>query len=255
MPLSEPPLAFHSVPGRGRIAYRHRPGRTPTVVYLGGYQSAMSGHKAVTVDQFCGKHGLACLRFDYTGHGESEEVPDPGELLGGWRQEVADILTHLAEPPLVLVGSSMGAWLMLLATLDDPAEIRGLIGIAAAPDFTEDLVWRNLPRGAHRQLLVSGAVHVPTDFTDTPYRISRDMIREARSHLLLRETIPLRQPLRLLHGMADDVIPWTTAVTLAERYAGDDVALHLIKGGDHRLSDEIGLAALEQALGELLRLS
>ncbi len=233
------------------IAYRRRSGRAPGVVFLGGFMSDMSGTKARTLDQFCAARGQAYLRFDQFGHGASSG-DFAAATIGRWADDTVAVLDALTAGPQVVVGSSMGGWLMLLAALARPARIAALVGIAAAPDATEALVWPRLPPAAREQLLASGAVRVPSAYSPEGYLITRALIEDGRRHLVMDGPIPLAVPVRLLHGMADPDVPWQTSLDLAARLAGGDVAVTLVKDGDHRLSRPGDLALLLRTLEPLL---
>ena len=155
----------------------------------------------------------------------------------------------------MLVGSSMGGWIMLLAALARPERVVGLVGIAAAPDFTEDLMWNDLDEGMRETLTRDGVVELPSNYGDEPYTISRALIEDGRDHLLLRDTIALTCPVRLLHGMADCSVPWRTALTLADKLASTDVEVVLVKGGDHRLSEPADLERLGRTLDKVCALA
>jgi pimeloyl-ACP methyl ester carboxylesterase len=229
--------------GRGSIAYRRRAGTDgpagnaarPNVVFLGGFMSDMTGAKAEWLEGFTRNAGLSYLRFDYSGHGASEGVFTDGTI-GGWLGDALDVLDRLTEGPQVLVGSSMGAWLALLAALQRPERVRGIVGIAAAPDFTEDLIYNELSADERATLMRDGIIHQPSDYGDKPYPITRTLIEEARAHLLLRGPIAVHCPIHLLHGLADPDVPWRTAVRILELVESPAAAATLIKDGDHRLS-------------------
>jgi pimeloyl-ACP methyl ester carboxylesterase len=233
------------------IAYHRRAGKLPGVVFLGGYMSDMTGTKATTLDSFCAARGQAFLRFDYYAHGASSG-DFAAATIGRWREDTLAALDHLTEGPQVLVGSSLGGWLMLLAALARPERIHALLGIAAAPDATEDLMWRCFPESVRATILREGAVRMPSAYDPKGYLMTRRLIEEGRQHLIMGAPIPLTCPVRLLHGMRDQEVPWQTSLTLAERLAGDDVALTLIKDGDHRLSRDADLALLKRELAILL---
>ena len=243
-------------PGGHRLAYHatHRratSGGAPGVIFLGGFMSDMTGTKAMALDDHCRERGLAYLRFDYLGHGQSSGAFTDGTI-GRWAADAIAVIDEVTAGPQVLVGSSMGGWIMLLAALARPERIVGLVGLAAAPDFTEELIWRGLDETQRTALLDQGVIHMPSDYDDTPYPITRTLIEEGRDHLLLGGPIGLNCPVRLLQGMADRDVPWKTALTLAEKLAGDDVEVTLIKGGDHRLSEPQDLARLGRTLDALI---
>jgi len=232
------------------LAWVRTPGRGPTAVFLPGYMSDMTGTKAILTESFCRDHGLACLRLDYSGHGASGGAFTDGTI-GRWTDDVLVLVDRLTEGPLVLLGSSMGGWIALLAALARPARVAGLIGIAAAPDFTEDLMWEAMMPAERARLERDGVLHVPSLYGD-PTPVTAALIADGRTRLLLRQPIPLRCPVRLLHGQQDPDVPWQTSLRQAERLQSDDVQLTLIKDGDHRLSRPSDLALLGRVLAELM---
>ncbi len=231
------------------LAYRRRGGTNPGVVFLGGFMSDMTGSKALHLENHCQASGQAFVRFDYSGHGASGGRFQEGTI-GRWLGDALTVLDNLTVGPQILVGSSMGGWMMLLVALARPERVAGLVGLASAADFTEDLMWAVFDEDARYRLLEEGAVYVPSD-RGAPYPVTRALIEEGRSHLLLRAPIPLTCPVRLIHGMADPDVPWQTSQRLLEQLAGTDVSLTLLKEGDHRLSREGDLRLLSQTLAEL----
>jgi pimeloyl-ACP methyl ester carboxylesterase len=230
-------------PGR-TIAYHRIEGKGPGVMFLGGFMSDMTGQKAMALDAHCRAHGRAFVRFDYGGHGQSSGSFEAGTI-GSWLDDACAVLDGLTRGPQVVVGSSLGGWLMLLLALARPDRIAGLIGVAAAPDFTEDLLFARFDAETRARLERDGRLELPSDYADgRPYPISRALIEEGRRHLVLRGPIPLACPVRLFHGMTDPDVPWQAALRTAECLAGEDVALTLIKDGDHRLSRPADLARL-----------
>jgi len=233
------------------IAYRRRDGRRPGLLFLTGFNSDMTGAKAGTLDAFCAENGRAFLRFDYFAHGASS-----GDFaqatIGRFLDDAVAVIDRLTEGELVLVGSSIGGWLMLLAARARPERVRALVGIAAAPDATEDLMWQRMSFEQRAALMLQGAVRVPSRYSDAGYLITRKLIEEARAHLVMRERLDISCPVRLLHGMADPDVPWQTSLALAEHLPGDDVQLLLVKGGDHRLSRESDLDLLLRTIKPLL---
>ena len=237
--------------GGATIAYRASPGKSPGVVFLGGYRSDMSGSKALALEACCRARGQAFLRFDYFGHGESSGDFTDGTI-GRWSEDALAVLDALTAAPQVLVGSSMGGWIMVLAALARPERIAGLVGVAAAPDFTEDLIPIRLTADQKESLERDGIIHLASDYGDEPTPVTRDLIEDGRRHLVLRRALPLDVPVRLLHGMKDADVPWQTSLRLAQMVNSADVEITLVKDGDHRLSDEPGLERLCAALGGLL---
>ncbi|TMJ65217.1 MAG: alpha/beta hydrolase [Alphaproteobacteria bacterium] len=233
------------------IAYRRLTGSTPGVVFLGGFRSDMTGTKALYLADYCRRRGQAYLRFDYFGHGASSGEPALGTI-GRWAEDAVAVLDSLTEGPQVLVGSSMGGWIMLLAALARPPRVHALVGIAAAPDFTEDLLWPRLDPAQQRQLRDTGAVTLPSEYDPAGYTYRLSLFEDGKGHLVMRRGIALDCPVRLLHGMSDASVPWQTSLSLAERLASRDIVVTLIKDGDHRLSREADLERLGRTLDELL---
>lgn len=234
-----------------RIAYRRLPGKEPGIVFLGGFMSDMTGTKATALEAFCKARGQAFLRFDYFGHGASTGAFRDGTI-GRWRDDALAVIDRLTEGEQILVGSSMGGWIMLLAALARPERVAALVGIAPAPDFTEDLLWPSFSPEEQRRLLAEGAITIASQYDPRGYIVSRRLIEEGRNHLLLSRTIDIACPVRLLHGMKDEDVPWKTSLRLAERLVSEDVRVTLVKNGDHRLSTEADLALLQRTLEELL---
>ncbi len=201
-------------PDGSSLAYHKTAGHAPGIIFLGGFMSDMAGGKALALEGFAQARGQAFLRFDYEGHGASSGRFEEGTI-GLWAGDAVAALDALTEGPQVLVGSSMGGWIMLLAALARPERVAGLLGIAAAPDFTEDLMWTDLDEGMRETLMRDGVVQLPSDYGDEPTTISRALIEDGRDHLLLRDTIAVTCPVRLLQGMADSAVPWRTALTIA----------------------------------------
>ena len=233
------------------IAYHRRTGRRPGVVFLGGFMSDMTGTKARALDAFCAARGQAYLRFDYFGHGASSGA-FADATVGHWKDDALAVLDQLTQGPQVLVGSSLGGWLMLLAALARPERVAALVGIAAAPDATEDLMWARFPPPVRDEIMRAGAARLPSDYSPEGYLFTRRLIEEGRQHLVMRGPIPVACPVRLLHGMRDPDVPWQTSLALAERLQGRDVEVTLLKDGDHRLSSESDLALLTRTLAALL---
>jgi len=232
------------------IAYHRQRGKGPTVVFLGGFKSDMTGTKATALDEHCRELGQAFLRFDYFGHGASSGDFRQGTI-GRWADDAVACIDMLTDGPLVLVGSSMGGWIMLLAALARPERIKALIGIAPAPDFTEDLMWAGFSPEVKEAILRDGEFARPSQYDPDPYPITRKLIEDGRNHLVMRETIRLDMPLRILQGMKDPDVPWRHALKLIDAYASKDVTLQLIKNGDHRLSEPADIARLLATVDEL----
>jgi pimeloyl-ACP methyl ester carboxylesterase len=252
-PPSTPCTAeFLQRPDGETIAYHRTAGRTPGIVFLTGYMSDMTGQKAMRLEQFCRARGQAFVRFDYYGHGASSGAFTDGAI-GRWAEDTVFVLDRLTEGPQVLVGSSLGGWIMLLAACARSQRIAGLLGVAAAPDFTEDLILQTLSPSEREALERDGVVPVYSPYDPQPTPVTKLILEEGRRHLVLRDEIPLDCPVRLLHGMRDPDVPWRTSLRLADCLRSEDVEITLIKTGDHRLSEQFDLDRLCGALERLLR--
>jgi pimeloyl-ACP methyl ester carboxylesterase len=238
-------------PDGATIAYHLLAGARPGIVFLGGYRSNMTGTKALFLEEYCRRRGRAYVRFDYFGHGVSSGDFARGTI-GRWRDDAIAVIDSLTEGPQILVGSSMSGWIMLLAALARPERVAALVGIAGAPDFTEELLWPRLTPAQRDEIMAEGAVVLPSDYDPAGYVYTRALIEDGRRHLLLGAPIPLDVPVRLLHGLADASVPWQLSLRLAERLAGGDVVVSLIKDGDHRLSRESDLTRLAQTIDALI---
>ncbi|HET7880411.1 MAG TPA: alpha/beta hydrolase [Acetobacteraceae bacterium] len=232
------------------LAWARVVGRGPTVVFLPGFRSDMTGDKATALAAFCAERGHAMLRFDYSGHGVSGGEFEDGSI-GRWTEDALAVIDGLTEGSLVLVGSSMGGWIALLAALARRDRVIALIGIAAAPDFTERLMWQVMTAEQRLRLIRDGVFQRPSEYGE-PYPITRHLIEEARGRLLLNAPIALDCPVRLLHGQADADVPWRTTLSIAARLTSSDVQVMLVKDGDHRLSRPQDLALLRRTLAPLL---
>lgn len=250
LPCADAAPSYISLPGGDRIAYHRHEGRSPGVVFLGGFRSDMTGSKATRLQEFCKNNTIGFVRFDYHAHGQSEGEFSEGTI-GRWRDNALGVIEHLTQGKQILIGSSMGGWIMLLTALARPERIQGLIGIASAPDFTEDLIRPAMTAEQALALQENGVFHAPSEY-GSPYPITRNLLNEARQHLLLRnENIPVTCPVRLLHGMKDTDVPWTTSARLAEKLTSQDVQVTYLREGDHRLSDEASLNLLVSTLGQM----
>ncbi|WP_327752549.1 alpha/beta hydrolase [Sphingobium sp. SJ10-10] len=241
------PPALYARPDGVRLAYRHRPGTGPMIVFLPGYMSDMEGGKAVALDGWAQGQGRAMLRLDYAGNGASEGRFEDGTL-ASWRDDALLLIDSLTPGPVVLVGSSMGGWLALLIALARPERVVGLVGIAAAPDFTE---W-GFTDSDKALLATEGRIVEPTLYGDDPYVTTLAFWESGQSLRLLEGEIAIDCPVRLLHGQDDPDVPWQTALRIAERLRSSDVQTLLIKDGDHRLSRDPDIALLIRAVASLL---
>jgi pimeloyl-ACP methyl ester carboxylesterase len=251
------PIAAPSAPeflsaSRGvSIAYHRIAGKSPTIVFMGGFMSDMTGAKALAVEAFARQSGHACLRFDYRGHGASSGRFEDGTI-GRWSADALTAVDALTTGPLVLVGSSMGGWIALLTQRARPEGVRALVLIAPAPDFTESLIQAELSAEHRAELERAGVVYVPSPYGDRPTPITRALIEDGRNHLVLGGPIAFDGPARILHGMLDPDVPWRHSLNLVDRLTTGDVRLVLVKDGDHRLSREQDLALLTATVGEVL---
>lgn len=239
--------------GDGRtIAYHQMTGKSPGVVFLTGFKSDMTGGKALALEAYCRAQGRAFLRFDYTGHGQSSGVFEDGSI-GQWADDAVTALDKLTTGDQVLVGSSMGGWIMLLTALARKPRIRGLLGLAAAPDFTRDLLWDAFTDEQKAQMERDGYVDLPNCYDDQqPYRICKPLIDDGWNRLLLDGPIELDIPVRLIHGLQDDDVPWRTSLRIQEQLTSDDVEVQLVKNGGHRLSEDHDLDRMMRTLDALL---
>lgn len=233
------------------LAYRRVSGGAPGIVFLAGLRSDMTGTKAGYLHAYCRRRGHGYVRFDYFAHGASSGNFAEGTV-GRWAADAIAVIDQLTEGPQILVGSSLGGWIMLLAARARPERIYGLVGIAAAPDATENLLWPRLNPAQREEILTSGKVSLPSDYDPGGYTYYLAMIEEGKRHLVMRAPIVFDGPVRLLHGMHDASVPWQTSLRVAEQLTSRDVAVTLVKNGDHRLSGEADLVRLGQTLDELI---
>ncbi|MDB6452113.1 alpha/beta hydrolase [Falsirhodobacter sp. 20TX0035] len=238
---------YLTTPEHRRIAHDLTPGTGPTVVFLGGFRSDMTGTKAVDLRDWAVVQGRAFLRFDYSGHGVSEGRFEDGAI-GDWYEDARAALS-LVEGPVVLVGSSMGGWIALQLARAMPDRVVALVGIAAAPDFTEDLMWASFD-DAQRAQVMAGAYPLPSAYGE-PTPITRRLIEEGRNRLVLRDPLRLPFPVRLLQGTADAEVPVSVALRLMEHAESSDLRLTLVKGADHRFSSPECLALIRQTVADV----
>ena len=224
-----------NTPQRRRLAYHRTEGAGPGVVFLGGLRSDMEGTKALFLEDWARRTNRAFLRFDYSGHGQSSGRFEEGAI-GDWHEDALAAISTLTEGPQVLVGSSMGGWQALLLARAMPQRIAGLVGIAAAPDFTEDSMWGGFDAAQRKALVEEGQVALPSDYSDEPYVISRRLIEEGRSRLVLRDPLALPFPARFLQGTADADVDMSVALRLLGHAEGPDIRLTLVRDADHRFS-------------------
>lgn len=230
------------------LAYHHTPGRGPTLVFLPGYASDMTGTKALAVEAWARAHGRACVRFDYSGCGAS-----PGAFedftLADWRDDALAVIDELVEGPVTLIGSSMGGWIMLLVALARPDRIAGLVGVAAAPDFTS---W-GFTAEDRATLESRGRLEQPSPYSDRPTVTTHAFWASGEALRVMRPSIPIDCPVRLIHGQRDEDVPWELSVQLAGCLRSADVQTILVKDGDHRLSRDADIGTLISAIEMLTR--
>jgi pimeloyl-ACP methyl ester carboxylesterase len=239
-----------------RIAVRARSGATPGLFWLGGFKSDMKGTKAQALDEWAAENNRACVRFDYSGHGESGGEFVDGTI-GQWLEDSLAVFDASCEGPQIVIGSSMGGWMALLLARTlakrkavSRGTLAGLVLIAPAPDFTEELMWKNFSQDIRDEVMTNGVWHRPSDYGD-PYPITRNLIEEGRNHLLLGGAINVGCPVRILQGAQDPDVPWRHAFALTHCLPSDDVVLTLIQDGDHRLSRPQDIARILAAVNEL----
>jgi len=230
------------------LAWAHLPGHGPTIVFLPGFKSDMAGSKAIHLRDWAAGQGRAMLRLDYSGHGQSTGAFEAGTI-GAWAADARAVIEARAPGPLLLVGSSMGGWIALLLARAMPARVSALVGIAAAPDFTEPFL-ATLTAEERATLDAQGHIDRPSLYGD-PYRFTRALLMDGATQSLLAAPIPIRCPVRLLQGQQDPDVPWQTALRLAEHLESNDIEITLIKDGDHRLSRPQDLALLTRIIETL----
>ncbi len=250
--ISDPNPSILARDDGAAIAYHQTSGKSPGVIFLPGFMSDMTGGKATALEAYCKSIGQAFLRFDYTGHGQSSGAFTDGTI-GSWSEDAIYALDKLTEGPQILVGSSMGGWVMLLTALARPERIGGLVGIAPAPDFTIDLFEKELNHAQRQEMEETGMVLVPSEYGPEPTPFTKKLIDDGKNHLLLRSVIELDCPVRLLHGMKDPDVPWETSLRIADKLKAQDVVMTFIKDGDHRLSRDEDIDRLKKTVGDLIK--
>ena len=232
------------------LAYELLPGAGPVVVFLGGFTSTMTGTKASALREYCAGCGWCCLRLDYSGHGASSGAFAAGSI-GKWTDDALAVIDAVTSGPLLLVGSSMGAWIMTLVALARPDRAAGMVGVAAAPGFTEELIWNSLSEDQQRVLRDAGCLILPGSGEEPPVAIGWELIEDGRRRRVLERPMPFHGPVRLLHGLADREVPWQTSVRLAQVLDGPDVVVTLLKDGDHHLTAPAHLEQVLRAVSEV----
>ena len=220
------------------------------VLWCGGFGSDMTGEKASSTARWGQDRGIRVVRFDYFGHGQSSGEFRDGTL-GHWKEDAAFVQDNLTQGRHILVGSSMGAWISLLLTLERPERVAGLLLLAPAPNFTERLLWNGFTEEQKRKCRKQGFLHLGEE-DDDEYVVTYRQIEEARKHLLQGNTLPIDCPVRIIHGASDDVVPWQHSLELVNRIGSSDVAVTIVKNADHRLSEPNVLVRIQKTLEELL---
>jgi pimeloyl-ACP methyl ester carboxylesterase len=241
------PQFLMSPQGRG-LAYHATPGAAPGVVFLGGFKSDMTGSKAMHLQDWAERTGRSFLRLDYSGHGASGGVFEDG-CIGDWAADAMAVMDAVTVGPQVLVGSSMGGWIALLIAKAMP--LAGLVGIAAAPDFT-NAIWDQASAEERQVLMETGRVEQPSEYSDGPYVITRNLIMDGRKQSVLTTPLDLPFPVRLLQGTDDTDVPVAVAVRLMHHASSPDMQLRVVKGADHRFSTPACLSMIVAAVEEML---
>ena len=245
--MSEP--KFLDRPGGHRLAYVKHDGGGPGFVWLGGFKSDMEGSKALALDAWAREENRPYVRFDYFAHGKSSGDWREGTI-SRYREDALAVIDALTEGPQVLVGSSMGAWIAILAALARPERVKALLLIAPAPDFTETLMWETFPLHVREAIETEGEWSQPSDYGE-PYVLTRELFEDGRKHLVMDGGIGFDGPVRILQGWRDADVPWTHAARLVELFRSADVQFRLKKAGDHRLSEPDDLERLIATAREL----
>jgi len=242
---------IYTAPHGTNVAYNRLPGRGPGVVFMGGFMSDKEGTKALALEAMCEREGRAFVRFDYQGHGQSSGQFKDGTI-GLWAKDAIAVIDALTQGPQILVGSSMGGWVAMLAAKARAARIKGLVGIAAAPDFTVRMWNTDFDDATRAEVVANGFMQRPCDYGGDPYIITRALIEDGYRNRVIAGPLNLDMPVRLIQGTEDPDVPWQTTQLIADKLTGDDVEIILVPGGDHRLSRDIDLKRLVRVVGGLL---
>lgn len=234
------------------LAFHQLHGRSPGIVFCGGFMSDMTGTKAMALEQYCIESNLAFVRFDYSGHGQSEGKFEDGTI-SSWLADALTIIDTQTRGPQILVGSSMGGWISLLIAQQRREIITALALIAPAADFTEEIYWQELNDTQRQGLNSTGQFSRPSEYSDEPYLITKALIEDGKKHLLLqKQSIDIQCPVRIFHGMRDDAVPWQNSLFLANKLKTEDLLICYRKEGDHRLSEAEDIDRLCRELTELI---
>ena len=240
---------YLTTPQGRRIAYNLTAGAGPAVVFCGGLKSDMEGTKALHLEDWAKANGRAFLRFDYSGHGISDGAFEDG-CIGDWFED-ASAAIDLVDGPVILVGSSMGGWVSLLLSRERPEKVAGLVTIAGAPDFTEDGYWAGFTDAEKATVMNEGRIEIPNEYVE-PYVITRRLIEDGRTRLILRSPLQFNMPVRILQGAADDVVLQSVAERLFAHASGADIRMTVVKGEDHRFSSPQCLTLIERSVVEII---
>ena len=250
--------SYYETPTGRRLAYVHTPHSSdgaglPTVVFLGGFKSDMEGTKATHLEQLCADQGQEFLRFDYSGHGQSDGAFVDGTI-GAWKQDAIDIMDHVLKGRrAIVIGSSMGGWIALRLLSEGREDIKGVIGIAAAPDFTKDI--ENKMSEAEKEMMNRiGRLEVPNDYSDEPYIFTQALLKDGAHQSVLDQEHVISVPLVLIQGKLDVDVPWEKALKIEEKFQGPDTKIIFIEDGDHSLSRPQDLSILSQEVKRLSEL-
>ncbi len=234
-----------------QIAYVKTVGKNPGIMFFGGYKSDMTGTKALALEMLCAEIGHSYVRFDYSGHGASGGTFEEGTI-GTWAAEALSVFDTITEGPQILVGSSMGGWIMLIVALARIKRIHGLIGIAPAVDFTKRLLEEELSNDQLNILQTTGILALASPYSEEAYTFTHALLHEGANHILLDRPIALSCPIRLLHGVKDESVSWEVSNRLMSTVTSDDVEIRLIKNGDHRLSTNNDILRMRDTVLELI---
>ena len=244
------PDDFRSI-AYNKVERRANKPSSPGVVFLGGLASNMEGTKATYLEGWAKDSGNSFIRFDYTGHGKSSGDFSKGSI-SSWFEDALSVLNELTSGPQILVGSSMGGWIALLLAKHKPERVHSLIGIAAAPDFTEDYMWKGFDEKQKLQIMAEGFIYQESEYSEEPYKISKNLIIESRKHLILRERLILPFPIRLLQGTDDQDVPIDVSTNLLQHLESPDAKLEIVKDADHSFSSERCLQLISSHINQLV---
>lgn len=235
------------------IAYHKSEGKEnkPTVIFLSGFMSDMEGIKAKSLEKFCKEKGYGFIRFDYLGHGKSSGNFTDGTITI-WKNNVLAVMDGLTKGDVVLVGSSMGGWLMILAALERKDRVVGLVGISSAPDFTEELIWDWMSDAEKKELVEKGQFMLRSKYSEEPYPITKKLIEDGRKNIILNKKIEIDCPVRLLHAMEDNDVPNQLSITLGQQVTSDNMCVNLVARGDHKMSSDENIELICETLGEMI---